>query len=128
MKQIDWIKTGKEIGLTALLVVITAALLCCLIGVMILKEWISLDNASIAVMIVFNLLLLLGCWINARTVKQGKLIVSLLTALASVLLCILTKAIAFPEGEWKIEWALLLPFLIASAVGIAVSGKKQYRK
>ena len=128
MKQTNWLKTGKEIGLTAVCILLAAGLLSCLLGVMILKEWIPLESGPTSAVIVFQLPMLFGCWIRAKSVKQGKLVVSLLTALAVLVLCILSKAIAFPEKELRPEWMSLLPFATAAAAGIGGSRKKQRRR
>lgn len=88
------------------------------------KEVLTLQTARWLTMLSGNGLLLLACWMTAGRAGKGRLQVSTMVMGLWVLLCLVGKALLFPQASVSLSWSMSLPVLAALGGGVLSSRKK----
>lgn len=105
-----------------------AFLVCCILGLLVLRELLSVTAAPTAAIVGTGACVFASCYIVTRGIPQSKLPVAVGMALAFSLICLAIKAAAFPQWELAVRWPAAVPLLASAAAGLAASRKKRRRR
>ncbi len=118
-------KRGLVCGVILLAV---SALGVCLIGLLVWKEYITVEISKIAVQVVTSLLLYGACWMISRRAEKGRLQLAVYLAAVYLAGMLLIGAACFSGLQFQFGYELFLP-LAASILGaLTAATPKSYRR
>lgn len=118
----------KKAGIGVAAACAASFLMCCILGLLVLRELLPVHAAPAAAVCLAGLCIFTACYVAVRAVPQSRLPVALGMALVFSLLCLAVKAAAFPGYEIHMGWPAAVPFLAAAAAGFLASRKKKCRR
>lgn len=127
MKKIDWVKVGKSVAAVSVLVIAIIVILCAIVALMVSKEVADIAVGATVAKACAILLVTAGCFITAKRSKNGKLIVSMITAISIFALLVVMKGVLFFDHKMQIGRCLISIVICALVGGVLASGKKKIR-
>lgn len=128
MKQGKNQKQVRRILFAQLVLIATAAVLCCFMAVLIQGEKIPELWGGTISEVLLEIIVFLVCFITVRPLPQNRLPLSAATAGIFLLIRVLVKSIAFPQTQWTMIWGMILSGAAALLAGVSASTKKQRRR
>lgn len=128
MKQGKRLQTGKTIGLAVAVVVLLSAVFCCLMGLLVCKDVIRVENAKIPALLFMMGALFAACCCTSRSFPKGKLQASFAVTAGVTAVMLAGKLIIYPERQFWNWWQLLSLAVISGLAGLISSRKKERRR
>ena len=128
MKQIQWQKVFRRIGVAVIAALAATALLTGLLGSLVSNEVLTIDSGEDLACIIGCGALFTACMAVVPAVSQGRLPVAALTAAIYVVLLLVVKVMAFPQCAMAADWRMALLAAAPVAAGILSSRRKIRKK
>lgn len=128
MKQGKKLRAGKAIWFAVAAVILTSAAFCCLMGLLICKDAIRMENAKIPVLVFMMCALFAACCCAARSVSKGKLQASFAVTAGVAAVMLIGKMAVHPASQsWNL-WQILGMTIVSALAGVIASRKRERRR
>lgn len=124
MKPAEMIKKGA-MGVGA--AVISAAVLCAAVAILIQHEMLPEGAIKTAAMIIGGLTVFVSDWIVVKQIPQSRLPAAIAMGAGYVIILFLFKLALFPDAAPVNGWSFTIP-LVASAIAGIIGSRKQKRR
>lgn len=128
MKQENWTEQAKKMGLTAGVMLLTAAVGCGLLAWAVCGEWLPVELAGHLIWGWMIGVIIVGCSVTARKAVKRRLAVAVCTAVPVAGVLFLTKGLFFQTQPLRLLAPLGMIFASAVLAGVLASRKKTRRR